>query len=260
MPVESVSSFDWSVAMLLGLFCVAALAGWVDTLAGGGGLLTLPALILVGIPPVSALATNKSQSFAGTLTATLALLLRKQLNLREFWPLLVAAGVGAAIGSLIVQNIATDWLRWFVPVLLLAVALYFLLTPALGELETHARMTQPWYGSTVVPAIGLYDGAIGPGTGSFFAASGVVFRGHTLRTATVRAKPLNFTTNVVALVLFSAGGQVVWAIGAAMIAGQVLGAYIASHMMLTIPLRYIRRMVITMCMLMSLAQLYRLLF
>ena len=259
MPVEITTSFDWSLLLLIGLFCVAALAGWVDTLAGGGGLLTLPALILVGMPPVSALATNKSQSFAGALTASIALLLRKQLNLKELWPLLLAAGIGAAIGSFIVQNVSTDWLRWFVPVLLLGVALYFLLTPALGELETHARMSERWYGRTIVSAIGMYDGAIGPGTGSFFAASGVVFRGHTLRTATVRAKPLNFVTNVVALVLFSAGGQVVWAIGAAMIAGQVLGAYTASHMMLTIPLRYIRRMVISMCMLMSLTQLYRLL-
>src|SRR5690606_25493930 len=141
----------------------------------------------------------------------------------------------------------------------LGVALYFLLTPTLGELETHARLGQGWYGATVIPAIGLYDGAIGPGTGSFFAASGVVFRGHSLRTATIRAKPLNFMTNVVALVLFAAGGQIVWAIGAAMIAGQIVGAYTASHMMLTIPLTYIRRMVITMCMLMSMAQLYRLL-
>lgn len=251
---------NWSVWVLMALFGVAALAGWVDTLAGGGGLLTLPALILVGVPPVSALATNKSQSFAGTLTASISLLARKQLNLRTLWPMLLAAALGSAIGCLIVQSVSTDWLRWFVPVLLLAVALYFLLTPALGDLETLSRMTPATYSRTVMPLIGLYDGAIGPGTGSFFAAAGVVFRGFTLRTSTIQAKPLNFTTNIVALAMFSAGGQVVWLLGAVMMAGQVLGAWLASHMILTVPLVLIRRLVITMCLLMSIAQLYRLLY
>jgi len=246
---------ELTMTLLLIFFAVAMLAGWVDTLAGGGGLITLPALLLAGVPPVSALATNKSQSVVGTLTASLTLFLKGHLRGRELVPLVIAAGLGAALGAWLVQRIDTGWLNWVIPLLLVLVAAYFWLTPNLGEAEARARQSERQWALTWVPGVGFYDGAFGPGTGSFFAASGVAFRGQTLLTATIRAKLLNFTTNAVSLALFAAGGKVIWAIGAAMMAGQALGAYIGSHTMLNGGAKLIRPLVIAMCVLMSLSQI-----
>lgn len=246
---------DWSFSLLVVFFCVALVAGWVDTLAGGGGLIALPALLLVGVPPVNALATNKSQGVVGTLTATLTLFFKGYLRgWHLFWLMLMAA-LGSALGTLLVQHIDTAWLSWFIPLLLILVACYFLFTPKLGEIEAEARMSETRWAGMMVPLLGFYDGVFGPGTGSLFAASGVAFRGQTLLRATIRAKLLNFTTNVTSLALFAAGGQVVWVIGAAMMLGQVVGAYVGSHTILAGGARLIRPLVISICLLMSLSQI-----
>jgi uncharacterized membrane protein YfcA len=245
---------EWSFAILFILFAVAMLAGWVDTLAGGGGLISLPAMLLLGVPPVSALATNKAQGVVGTLTATLTLMLKGHLRGKALLPLLVAAGLGSILGSWLVQQLDTGWLEWVVPVLLIAVAIYFWVTPGLGETESRQRLSKRQWTLTWAPAVGFYDGFFGPGAGSFYAATGVAFRGQSLLTATITAKPLNFISNVVSLAVFTAGGQVVWIIGFAMALGQVIGAFAGSHTMLSGGARLIRPIVITMCVLMSISQ------
>jgi uncharacterized membrane protein YfcA len=246
---------EWSFTILLLLFAVATLAGWVDTLAGGGGLISLPVMLLVGVPPVSALATNKSQGVVGTLTATITLLLKGHLRGRALFPLLLAAGLGSALGSLLVQRVETDWLQWAVPLLLVSVALYVWFAPNLGETDARPRQSNRQWGLTWAPAVGFYDGFFGPGAGSFYAATGVAFRGQSLLTATIRAKPLNFVSNVASLAVFTAGGQVVWVIGITMMLGQIVGAYVGSHTMLSGGARLIRPIVICMCLLMSVSQI-----
>lgn len=245
---------DWPLTLLFILFAVAMLAGWVDTLAGGGGLIAMPVLLLAGVPPVSALATNKSQGMVGTLTSTLTMYSKGHLRDRQLIPLVIACAVGSAVGTWLVQLIDTKWLEWVIPVLLIGIALYYLLSPKLGEMEASARMSERAWGVTWVPAIGFYDGVFGPGTGSLFAASGVAFRGQTLLTATIRAKLLNFTSNVASVALFTAGGKVVWTIAIVMMIGQVVGAYIGSHTVLAGGARIIRPIVIIMCVLMSISQ------
>ncbi|MFC6632282.1 TSUP family transporter [Microbulbifer taiwanensis] len=246
---------DLTISLLLIFFAVALLAGWVDTLAGGGGLITLPALLLAGVAPVNALATNKSQGVMGTLTSSITLFMKGHLRGRELIPLMAAAAVGAALGTWLVQRMETGWLNWVIPLLLLCVALYFWLTPNLGKTEARARQTEKQWALTWVPTLGFYDGVFGPGTGSFYAASGVAFRGQTLVDATIRAKLLNLTTNVASVALFAAGGKVLWTIGAVMMLGQVIGAYIGSHTILNGGARLIRPLVITMCVLMSISQI-----
>lgn len=253
-------AIDWPLWLILTMFLVALLAGWVDTLAGGGGLLTLPALMLAGLPPVSALATNKAQGFVGTLTATAVLVLQGQLKLISLLPLVVAAALGSMLGTLLIQQVDTSWLHWGIPFLLIGVAGYFLASPQVGKHERFARQSEKAYGLTAVPLIGFYDGAIGPGAGSFFAVSGVILRGQTLLQATIRAKLFNFTTNVTSMALFAAAGQVAWTIALAMMFGQFCGATLASHTMLHGGEKLIRPLVITMCVLMSCSQVYKLLF
>jgi uncharacterized membrane protein YfcA len=252
-------AIDLSLSLIVVLFLVALLAGWVDTLAGGGGLLTLPALMLAGLPPVSALATNKAQGFVGTLTATLILALKGHLNIIGLLPLVLAAAIGSMLGTLLIQRVDTSWLHWGIPVLLIGVAGYFLASPQVGKHESRARQSEKVYGLSTVPLIGFYDGAIGPGAGSFFAASGVALRGQTLLQATIRAKLFNFTTNIMSMALFAAAGQVAWIIAMAMMLGQFCGALLASHTMLHGGERLIRPLVILMCVLMSCSQVYKLL-
>ncbi len=252
-------AIDWPLWLVLMMFLVALLAGWVDTLAGGGGLLTLPALMLAGLPPVSALATNKAQGFVGTLTATTVLVLKGQLKIISLLPLVVAAALGSMLGTLLIQRVDTGWLHWGIPFLLIGVAGYFLASPQVGKHERFARQSEKAYGLTAVPLIGFYDGAIGPGAGSFFAVSGVMLRGQTLLQATIRAKLFNFTTNVTSMALFAAAGQVAWTIALAMMLGQFCGATLASHTMLHGGEKLIRPLVITMCVLMSCSQVYKLL-
>ncbi|HEY8570024.1 TSUP family transporter [Microbulbifer sp.] len=246
---------ELTLTLLLVLFAVAMLAGWVDTLAGGGGLLTLPALLLTGVPPVTALATNKSQAVIGTLTATATLFAKGHLRERSLILPVATAALGAALGTWLIQRVDTSWLSWAIPVLLLAVAVYVWLTPHMGKSDSHPRLSEKQWACTCAPAVGFYDGAFGPGTGTFFAAAGVAFRGQTLLTATIRAKLFNLTTNVVSVALFAAAGKVVWTIAATMMAGQVIGAFIGSHTMLAGGTRLIRPLVITMCVLMSLSQI-----
>ncbi|WP_043315576.1 TSUP family transporter [Microbulbifer sp. HZ11] len=244
-----------TLTLLLILFAVAMLAGWVDTLAGGGGLLTVPALLLAGVPPVAALATNKSQAILGTFTATATLYSKGHLRERSLIFPIITAGIGAGVGAWLIQRVDTSWLNWVIPLLLLSVALYVWFTPNMGNSEREGKMSEKQWALTCVPAVGVYDGAFGPGTGTFFAASGVAFRGQTLLTATIRAKLFNLTTNMVSLALFAAGGKVIWTIGGAMMVGQMLGAFIGSHTMLAGGTRLIRPLVITMCILMSLGQI-----
>lgn len=245
--------------LLLILFAVAALAGWIDTLAGGGGLIVLPALLVAGVPPVQALATNKCQGFVGTCTATVTLLVKKRLPTKGLWKLMALSGIGSVIGTLLIQQVDTGWLRWAVPVLLLAVAIYFLLTPKLGETEQPAKTSEATWRRFAVPFFGFYDGFFGPGTGSFFAASRVLMRGAPLVQATVLAKPLNFTSNIASLVVFAFGGQVLWLVGGVMMLGQVIGAYFGTHAIYWGGAKLIRPLVIVMCTAMSLHQLWGLL-
>ncbi|MEJ2043317.1 MAG: TSUP family transporter [Reinekea sp.] len=244
----------FSIELLLLLFCVAVIAGWVDTLAGGGGLIVLPVLLMTGMSPVQALATNKCQGFVGTFTATTTLYMKRCLPTKGLLILMLYTALGAFVGTWLIQRIDTQWLSWAVPLLLIVVAIYFLMVPNLGTNETPARQTQAQWSRTCVPAIGFYDGFFGPGTGSFFAASGVIFRGKTLIEATVVAKPLNFTSNITSLLLFAAGGQVVWAAGLVMMLGQAVGAFIGTHFIFWGGAKLIRPLVIIMCLAMSVRQ------
>ncbi|TCS42662.1 TSUP family transporter [Reinekea marinisedimentorum] len=242
---------------LLGLlFIVAVIAAWVDTLAGGGGLIVLPVLLFCGLTPVQALATNKCQGFVGTLTATMTLIVKRKLSVRKLPVLMFYTAIGALTGTWLIQQINTDWLQWFVPVLLLSIAGYFWLVPAVGAEEGVPKMQEKTWARYVVPVIGFYDGFFGPGTGSFFAASQVALRGKKLIEATVVAKPLNFVSNITSLLLFAAGGQVIWLIGVVMMVGQMLGAVLGAHSIYWGGAKLIRPIVIFMCIAMSVRQLW----
>ncbi len=246
-----------SPELLAALFGVALLAGFIDTIAGGGGLLTLPALLLAQVPPVAALATNKLQGSFGSLTAALTMLRRGIVRLEDIRELVIGSLLGSMLGTLLVHFVDPGILMFLIPVVLVVIALYFLLVPTAGLEETSPRMSRRLYSVTLAPLIGFYDGFLGPGTGSFFAFSKVWFRGRNLLGATGTAKVMNCASNVASLLVFVAGGEVVWSLGAVMIAGQILGALIGSHTMIRHGSQIIRPLVVCMCLVMALSYIYK---
>jgi uncharacterized membrane protein YfcA len=237
----------FSFEILLFLFVIAAVAGMLDTLAGGGGLIALPALILCGIPPLYALGTNKLQGSMGTATATFMMLRKRRVQWHDVKFLMLSAFIGSTLGTIAVQFINTDILTFVVPSVLLFIAIYFLFSPLPKETRTPPKLSSQTYQKYIVPVIGWYDGMFGPGTGSFFAVAGVSLRGHGLIESTAIAKTLNFSTNIAALFVFLITGKIVWLAGLLMMTGQMLGAWAGSHCLYKINPKYLRFLVVTMC-------------
>src|SRR5689334_23916985 len=174
------------------LTVTAVFTGFIDAIAGGGGLIMMPALLSAGVPPLQALGTNKLQSVFGT---GIALRNYWRSGLVEWLPnrLTVAlVFVGAIGGALIVQLIQTRILNLIIPVLLVASALYILLSPRMSDEDAHHRLTSKGY-APVGAAVGFYDGFFGPGTGTFFSTSLIALRGYGLTKATALTKLFNFT-------------------------------------------------------------------
>jgi uncharacterized membrane protein YfcA len=230
---------------LLLLFGAALLAGFVDAIAGGGGLITLPALLLAGVSPVAAIGTNKSQSVFGSGVASATVIRKKIVSIDEVRAPFVRAVFGGAVGAFIVQRVDAEALDVVIPIVVAGIGSYFLFAPRVGDVATEPRIRASIYRNTVVPIIGFYDGFFGPGTGSFFAMGGVALRGLGVIKATATAKTLNFGSNVAALAIFVIGGQVVWAATAAMIAGQLAGATVGARTMIRGGTRLIRPLVVT---------------
>lgn len=229
------------------LFAVALFAGCLDTLAGGGGLVVLPALLLAGIPPLQALGTNKMQGTMGTAMASYMMIRHKRVQWHEVKLMMFAAFLGAAAGSVVVQFIDTTSLSFIIPVVLVFIAIYFLFSGRLLNVVTPARISSSAYRYAIVPLIGSYDGLLGPGTGSFFALSGVALQGKNLLDATAAAKTLNFSTNVASLMIFVLAGKIIWIAGFVMMAGQAMGAWIGSHILFRINLLYLRLLIVFVC-------------
>lgn len=241
---------DFAVETLLFLFFAAAVAGFMDTLAGGGGLITIPALVVSGVPPLAALGTNKLQSSFGSGTSSFLLFKRKKIHWQELRPMMISAFIGSVVGTVIVQFIDTIVLGFMIPLVLVIIAAYFITAPYLKLESAAPRMSATLYQKTVVPAIGVYDGMFGPGTGSFLAVAGVSLRGFELINATAIAKPLNFATNIASLIVFIFAGQIMWLAGLTMIIGQMLGAWMGSHYLFKVNPKVLRILIVTICLIM----------
>lgn len=240
-----------STDLLAFLAIAALLAGFIDAVAGGGGLITIPALLSAGIPPAAALATNKLQGSFGTAMATFTFWRAGQIELKAMAFTVACVFAGAAAGTVAVQVTGAGFMTAVIPVLLVAIALYFLLSPRVGDMEARARMTLPAFSLTVGFAVGFYDGFFGPGTGSFFALGCVALLGMNMRRATANTKLLNFTSNVVSLGVFALGGQIVWQVGLTMAVAQVIGAWAGSHAAIRFGARLVRPLLVVVCLAMT---------
>jgi len=238
---------DLTLYVVAGLFAAAVLSGFVDSIAGGGGLITVPAMLIAGIPPLETLGTNKLQGLFGSGSATLAYARGGQVDLRRQGGMALASGLGSVGGALATTLIPGDYLRAILPVMLVLIALYFGFKPGLGDADRHERMTPALFGLTLVPLVGFYDGLFGPGTGSFFMLGFVLLAGFGLLRATAHTKLLNFASNVGAFAVFAVNGVILWKIGLLMGAGQFVGAQIGSRFAMARGARLIRPLLVVTC-------------
>lgn len=234
------------------LLAVSLLAGFVDAIAGGGGLLALPALLWAGLPPALALGTNKLQGSFGTLAASLSFWRKGLIRPREIWPAIVCTFMGAVAGTWLVQSLPGRVLEDLLPVLLIGFAIYFLFSPRLGDRDAKARIGAFGFALLIGTGVGFYDGFFGPGTGSFFVMAYVALLGLNLTRATAQTKALNLTSNLASLLAFSLGGSVVWSVGLLMACGQFAGAWLGAHLAHRHGARLIRPLLVAVSIGMSL--------
>ncbi|MDQ1112113.1 putative membrane protein YfcA [Microbacterium testaceum] len=225
-----------SVAALVLLLIAAGVAGWVDAVVGGGGLIQLPALVIAVPKDVATpfiLGTNKLSSFFGTLSASWVYLRKIRVQLVLLIPLVAGAYAGSTAGAALSRFVPREVLTPIVLVAVIAVALYTLLKPRMGlhhEPRHDKAVAIAWRAAAIGLAVGFYDGILGPGTGSFFVILIVSVLGYGFLQASVNAKIANLTTNLAALAVYGVHGEILLVLGLAMAAMNVTGGFIGAHM------------------------------
>ncbi|QSX32346.1 TSUP family transporter [Shewanella avicenniae] len=242
---------ELTLQLVILLFSVAFVAGFIDSIAGGGGLITIPALMWIGLPPAAALATNKLQACGGSFFASVYFVRKGMVQLREMKLAIACALAGSAVGTIAVQLVDGSVLKTMLPFLILAIGCYFLFSKKISDQDSARVLTPVPFAFTIGLGVGVYDGFFGPGTGSFFALGFVTMAGYGIAKATAHAKVMNFATNISSLLFFTLGGKVVWSMGLIMLAGQGLGATLGSRLVLSKGTKLIRPLVVTMSLLMS---------
>lgn len=214
------------------LFAAGLSGGFIDAIAGGGGLITVPTLLGVGLPPQLALGTNKAQSSCGTIIAVSRYARAGLVGWTEVRLAAALAFLGSMAGAWTLTLIGNDALRRIIPWMLLAVVVYVALSPRLGAQPTKARVDATLFGWTFGLSLGFYDGFFGPGTGAFWIFGLVTLLGQELTRANAFTKVVNLASNLGSLLIFALHGQVAPWVALAMIAGQLIGARLGSGLVL----------------------------
>ena len=238
------------------LFTTGLVAGFVDSIAGGGGLITLPMILSLGGDPQVALGTNKLQATFGSASAAWHYSKAGAVDLKDCWRGCLITFIGALIGTLTVRQVGPNTLKVIIPLLLIAVAVYSLRTPNLGERETKPLLTRHRFDLIFGLALGFYDGFFGPGTGTFWTMAFVLAMGFNLTRATAYTKAMNFSSNVCSLLIFAIAGQVNYFAGTVMGVGQLIGARFGSRMVMKRGTKFIRPVFITVVLSITVKLLY----
>jgi uncharacterized protein len=222
------------------LFATGLMAGLVDSIAGGGGLIALPMLLTLGVPVPTALGTNKFQSMCGTFSSSRHYVRQGLVDFRACRVGFAATFIGAFIGVMTVQHISSQVLARLIPWLLLVILAYTILRPKVGGQDHPPRLRNTVFFAFFGLGLGFYDGFFGPGVGLFWSISMVVIQGFNFAKATGYAKVMNFTSNVVAVGVFASAGLIRFDAGITMGLGQVIGARLGSGLVVRKGANFVR--------------------
>ncbi|MCF7789831.1 MAG: TSUP family transporter [Prosthecobacter sp.] len=219
---------SWETITLL--FFAGLSAGFIDAIAGGGGLISVPALLWAGLPPQMALGTNKMQSTWGTLMAVRKYAKAGLVSWSQVRLTVCITFVSAMSGALVLMLISNAVLKMIVPWMLLGIAVYVLLSPGLGKTAAKARLSLGTFACLAGSVLGFYDGFFGPGTGTFWTMSCIALLGLELTRATAFTKVANLTSNMASLIIFVLSARVNYEVAGVMIAGQLIGGRLGAGM------------------------------
>lgn len=227
------------------LCCFAFTAGFVDAVSGGGGLIQLPAIFILQpqLSLVQILATNKTSSFCGTSVAAYRYIRRVAIDWKSLSPAIIAALVASFTGALLVSYIHKEQFMPFIITALVLVLAYTMFKKDLGlrhDMKEHSKNRSVFYAVIVGGVLGLYEGLVGPGTGSFLIFAFIVLFGYDFLHASANAKIINVAANIGALAFFIYHGFVVWSIAIPIAIANVAGNYAGSHMAIKKGSRFIR--------------------
>jgi len=241
-----------TLSVLVIFFVVGLCAGFFDAISGGGGLLTVPAMLLAGVPPLIALGTNKFQGLFGTASATYSFASKGHLDLRALAPTAAACFAASVVGAYVASFVPQDALAMALPVVLICIALYFAFGRNLGDTARPALISKFALAGFALPLVGLYDGLFGPGAGSFYMLMLLGLGGLGVLQATAQTKLFNFASNLGGFIGFALIGAVAWKIGVAMAAGQIIGGALGAKMAMKKGAALIRPLLVTICILTAL--------
>lgn len=224
------------VLLILAAFC----SGFIDAIAGGGGLITVPALLSVGIPPHVALATNKAQAVFGSATAAFMFYKKGFYTIKEVALGVIFTLIGAIVGTRAVLLMNADFLRFIIPFLLVGILIYTIFSPKLGDEANSPKFNQKILYAFFGFCLGFYDGFFGPGTGSFWTFALISLVGLSMKSAIAQTKAFNFTSNIVSLSVFILGGEILWIVGLSMGIASMLGGIFGSNFVIKKDIKIIR--------------------
>ncbi len=231
---------DLTIQTYVLLFITGLCSVFVDSIAGGGGLIALPVLFSVGLPPDIALGTNKLQGSFGTFSASYNYIKKGVVKLDENLTGILFTLFGAILGAVTIQHMEAEFIKGLIPILLFFVFIYTLFLKDLGHGSSNPKMSQHLFFLLFGLGLGFYDGFFGPGTGSFWTAALLIFLGLDMRKASGITRIMNFTSNIVALAVFIIGGKVLYSAGFCMAAGQIMGARAGSSLAIKKGVGFIR--------------------
>ncbi|MBN8417671.1 MAG: TSUP family transporter [Verrucomicrobia bacterium] len=239
---------SWETIALL--FFAGLSAGFIDAIAGGGGLISVPALLWAGLPPQMALGTNKMQSTWGTLMAVRKYAKAGLVSWAQVRLTVAITFVSAMAGALVLMLISNAVLKLIVPWMLLGIAVYVLLSPGLGKTAAKARLSLGGFACLAGSVLGFYDGFFGPGTGTFWTMACISLLGLELTRATAFTKVANLTSNMASLIIFVVSARVNYEVAGVMIAGQLIGGRLGAGMAIRHGAPFIRVIFITVVLMM----------
>ena len=240
-------TYDDSTVYII-LFLVAFIASAIDAIAGGGGLLVVPTMLVLGLNPLTALGTNKLQSCFGTATSSINYYKNNLLKEKNIKLLFFLSFFGSCIGTFLVSQLSNEILNNIIPILLISAAIFLIFN------KNTDKNSSSFLHALFIPfilLIGFYDGFFGPGTGTFFVLTFLILKQRNLMQATAATKLLNFSSNLASFIVFSYKGYVIWQLGLIMAIAQILGAYIGSKLAIKNGDKFVRPIIVLISIILS---------
>lgn len=234
------------------------IAGYIDSIAGGGGMIQVPVLLFSGIPPIFVLASNKMASLFGTLMATLKYAASKKISWKVVSVAIIPCLIASYVGSRLVMYLSDTIIQWAI-LISIPIALVFLLKKSNKIKEENTEINKKNIIMSTAP-IGFYDGLLGPGTGTYMTISMKKFLHLDYIISTASTKPLNLATNVGSAIAFIAAGKVLWMVALPMAASNMLGSYVGSHYAIKGGEAFIKKVLIYVLVFMLGANILKLIF